>query len=138
MPAKKHRTENLPLWIRIILKIPKLSLEGFSDVFQGLFWILILPALAALYTYVNLFLMVSFTSPFNLVMVFSVLCVVVILSLRVIVERTLASEEAVLNEWDSTLDRERLINEYIEGSRVARARFATLPRAREEEDKHKK
>ena len=121
MPTYKDRRRDYPLWIRIILKVPKLSLEGFSDRFQGAFWISILPIFLVLFFYANLLLIACLSSPFNMILVAVLDSSIAALLIRILVERTLTSEEAMLNQEHFRWDLERSLNEYLDGNRLKRA-----------------
>lgn len=125
MPTYRDRRRDYPLWIRIILKVPNLSLEGFSDRFQGAFWILILPILLAVFPFANLLLIACLSSPFNMILVAVLDSSIAALLVRILVERTLTSEEAMLNQEPFRWDLERSLNEYLDGNRLKRAPIQT-------------
>jgi hypothetical protein len=109
-----RRRKDRPLWLKIILKVPKLSLEGFSDRLQGLFWAVILPMLLMLFFCTSVYVVACFSFPFNMVLLASLYIVVGALILRILIERALTSEEAILHEVDFRWDVERSFKEYLD------------------------
>jgi hypothetical protein len=105
------------LWVRIILKIPKLSLESFSDSFHGYWWILAPPVFITIEFYMNLLLLTCITFPFNIISFLSVNTIIALLFTRILVERTLCAERAILNEGCFHWDLERSLDEYLSSNR---------------------
>lgn len=94
---------NLPLRYRLILKVPKLSLEGYSEKFQGLFWVVLLPIFLLGDLCLNLLLLVGLPFPTNYLAFFVATSFVIMLILRILVEQTLSASNAMLKErhrWD--------------------------------------
>jgi len=94
---------DLPLTYRLILKFPKLSLEGYSEKFQGLFWVVLLPIFLLGDLCLNLLLLVGLPFPTNYLAFFVATSFVIMLILRILVEQTLSTSNAMLKEshrWD--------------------------------------
>lgn len=113
MSVNRSRRRNLPIWLRIILKIPEPNLGSFSDRFHGLFWVLILPVLFLSACFLNVFLIMGLLFPWNAVSFASFNSIVAVLMLRVLLGRTLESEEAVLNEGHFHWDMDQFLDEYV-------------------------
>lgn len=114
-------TQDSPLWVRILLKIPAPSFEHFSDQFEGYFWILIMPVFIFSIGCVNLLLITCFPSPLNAIFFFSLNSLIVLLFVRILIERTLHAKKAILNQGQFQWDIDRSLSEYLNGSGVAPA-----------------
>lgn len=114
-------TQDSPLWLRILLKIPAPSLEHFSDRFEGHFWILVLPVFIFSIGCINLLMITCLPSPFNAIFFFSLNSAIVLLLMRILIERTLHAKKAILNEGHFRWDIDRSLSEYLNGSGVAPA-----------------
>ncbi|MDH7476913.1 MAG: hypothetical protein QHH17_00830 [Candidatus Bathyarchaeota archaeon] len=103
---RKEREEKIeeeikiPLFYRIILKIPKLSLESFSEneKFQGIFWAAILPSFLICELLFNMLLITMLSFPFNFLSMILVNSVILLLILRILAERALNGEKAYLSK----------------------------------------
>jgi hypothetical protein len=100
MKQKGSRSEDLPLFYKIILKFPKLSLDALSgnEKLHGIFWAAILPSLLLGDFFLNMLLMTVLSFPFNVISVAAVNSLIMLLILRILVERTLNSEKAYLSQ----------------------------------------
>jgi hypothetical protein len=100
------------LFYKLILKLPQLSLEGFSDRFQGLFWILILPILVMSDSMITLLLIVCLPFPFSLISTVVVTSIVLIFMIRILLERELNARRAIIREGRFLWNVEKAVNEY--------------------------
>ena len=116
MSEKKKKRDNLPLLFRIIMKFPKLSLEGFSGEFQGIFWAMVVPIFLTAYIFLVLVFIFYLPSPINIIAVTTTTGFICALCLRILVERELKSLEMqtessgfTWNVKESFKDYEKLI-----------------------------
>lgn len=103
MPDDARDLKDLPLMYRLILKFPKLSLEGYSEKFQGIFWVVVVPIFLIVDFCVNLLILVFLPFPINYLGFFVATSFVAILIIRILVDRTLDTSKAMLKEghpWD--------------------------------------
>lgn len=103
----------IPLLYRLILKFPRLSLDGFSDRFQGLFWGLILPIFVACDVIIDLLLIGLLPFPFNLISLFAFTSIVLMFMLRVLIERELNTRRAIMREGRFRWNVETSFQEYM-------------------------
>jgi hypothetical protein len=106
-------SDQLPLVYKLILKVPKLSLDGASEKVYGIFWAVILPILVICEFLTNLMLLTYARFPFNVLSVILFNSVVGLFALRILVERTLNSEKAILNQGHFEWKVEETFNEYL-------------------------
>ncbi|MEM2703276.1 MAG: hypothetical protein QXR45_08955 [Candidatus Bathyarchaeia archaeon] len=92
--------ENMPLFYRVILKIPKLDLETISksERFHGVFWAAILPSFILGDIFLNMLFLVILNFPFNVLSVIVVNTIFILLILRILIERALRTEKALLSQ----------------------------------------
>lgn len=105
--------DQLPLIYKLILKIPKLSLGGASEKAHGIFWAVILPILVICEFLTNLMLLTYPHFPFNVLSVILFNSVVGLFAIRILVERALNSEKAILNQGHFEWKVEEIFNEYL-------------------------
>ena len=91
---------SLPLVHRILLKFPLLSLEGFSDRFQGLFWAVGVPALLTVYFFGNMLFFACLRFPLNCLAVFGVTVLVCLFIIRIYLERMLPTRKAFFEGYE--------------------------------------
>lgn len=103
---------DVPLVYRLILRFPRLSLDGFSDKFQGLFWVLILPILVMSDAMINLVLIVYLPFPFSLASVVVVTSILLMFMIRILVERELNVRRTIVREGRFRWDVEKAVQEY--------------------------
>jgi hypothetical protein len=114
MVEKTANDEELPLVYRLILKIPKISLDDVSMKISGLFWILILPIFMISEFLVNLLLLTCMSFPFNYASIIVFNSAIALLIIRVLVERTLNAEKALLSEGHFKWNVEEIFDSYLE------------------------
>ncbi|MGD0029359.1 MAG: hypothetical protein ABSC91_10525 [Candidatus Bathyarchaeia archaeon] len=104
----------IPLFYRLVLKFPRLTLDGFSDRIQGLFWALILPLFVFCDVIINLLLIGFLPFPFNLLSMILFTSVILMLILRVLIERELNIRKAIVKDTRFRWDVETSFQEYAE------------------------
>ena len=109
----KEKKRKRPLWLRIFLKVPEPNLRNFSDRFQGVFYLAILPALYVLSIFLNLYLIMGFPYPWNAVLFASFNSIILILLTRVLVGRSVESEEIFLKQGPLRCDFNQTLDEYV-------------------------
>ncbi|MEM2507478.1 MAG: hypothetical protein QW670_03715 [Candidatus Bathyarchaeia archaeon] len=104
----------IPLLYRVILKVPKLSIEGLPPEWQGIFWAIGLPLFIIGAFWFNFALLVLFEFPINYVLTGVVDLVILLFIARILIERRLRLEEALLREKGFNWDVDQFAREYIE------------------------
>ena len=92
----KIDTRDMPLFYRLILKLPLPSLDFLPDVSHGIFWAVIMPIFVVLESYLGLFLLVAFSFPTNIVLVGVIPGIILLFFLRIQLER-------FINWWNATI-----------------------------------
>jgi ABC-type transport system involved in cytochrome bd biosynthesis fused ATPase/permease subunit len=110
---ENERRQNVPLWCRVLLKIPQLDLGVFGERFQGIFWVIILPVFLICDFFMNLYVVMALSFPFNFAILLFANLVIVLFLLRILVDRTLQAQEAILNEGRFQWDVESSFKEYL-------------------------
>jgi hypothetical protein len=88
---KKIDKNKLPFFYRLILKVPGANLIGSSS--SGIFWAIIVPIFLVLEFFLNLFLLLYFPFPINIVLTSIIPVVILIVFVRISLER-------FINWWD--------------------------------------
>jgi hypothetical protein len=114
MVKKTAKDEELPLVYRLILKIPKISLDNLSMEVSGLFWVIILPIFVIGEFLINLLLLTCISFPFNYAFVTIFNSTIALFIIRILVERTLNAEKALLAEGHFKWKIEETFNSYLE------------------------
>ncbi|RLI22572.1 hypothetical protein DRO54_00890 [Candidatus Bathyarchaeota archaeon] len=103
---KKH----LPLFYRLILKIPMLKITGS---FSGFFWTVICPIFILLNSFINFFILIYFKFPINVVLASLVPIFLLIILVKVTLKR-------LINWWNNFVvggytrrDVNEVLNEYM-------------------------
>lgn len=104
----------ISLLYRIILRFPRLSIDGFSDRFQGFFWVLILPIFVISNTMATLLLMVCLPFPLNFISVIMLTSMIFMFMLRIFVERELNMRRAIVEEGRFRWNVETAMQEYAQ------------------------
>jgi hypothetical protein len=114
MKREDSQIENIPLFYRIILKVPKLSLDALSEneKLHGIFWAAILPSLLLCNLLLNMLLIATLSFPFNILSVTAINLLIMLLALRILVERALNSEKAYLSK-SFNWNMEKSLQEYF-------------------------
>jgi len=114
MKQDGSRREDIPLFYKIILKVPKLSLDFLSgnEKLHGFFWAAVLPSLLFGDLFLNMLLIAVLSFPFNVLSVTAINALIMLFILRILVERALNSEKAYLGQsfkWNL----EKSLNDYL-------------------------
>jgi hypothetical protein len=110
---KKEHRRNMPLWCKILLRVPELDLGGFGERFQGIFWIILVPVFLFCDFFMNLYVVMALSFPLNFVIFFFTNIVIATFLLRILVERTLQAQEAIFNEESFQWNVESSFKEYL-------------------------
>lgn len=112
MLSDEDSLDDLPLFYRLVLRLPLLSLDGFLDKYQGIFWAVVVPALLAVYFFTDMLLFVCLHFPFNWLSVTGLTSVVCLLIIRIYVERIVQARNALFQEFKQRDIRE-VLNDYL-------------------------
>lgn len=107
---KKIDKKKLPWFYKLILKIPG---TGFLESSGGIFWAVIVPLFLISESFLTIFLIVFFPFPINVILTAIIPITVLLISIRISLER-------FINWWNSTFGEscfewnvERAVQEYI-------------------------
>lgn len=114
MSDNAEADNNLPFYLRLLLKIPKMSLESFSATFQNIFWTVLLPLMLMGYSFLNLILLILLPFPWNYASVIGVAFVLMLFMLRIFLDRELNTAKAMLKEGNFRWNVERAIEDYFQ------------------------
>jgi hypothetical protein len=116
MPNDKADADesDLPWFYRLVLRLPRLSLEDFPERLQGLFWVLILPVFVMVDFFVDFGLLGCLPFPYNFVSVVVFTSILVMFMLRIFLERALNTRRAIISEGRFRWDIERSFQQYSE------------------------
>jgi len=105
--------DDLPLFCRIFLFFPKLSLENFSERFQGIFYVVILPMFIFIDAIMNLAFLACFSFPINFIAVVAANSFVVLLILRIYLDRAITFHSNLMKEQHFCWNLDKSLNEYF-------------------------
>ncbi|MDH7564419.1 MAG: hypothetical protein QHH24_06045 [Candidatus Bathyarchaeota archaeon] len=111
--SEPEQKPKLPLAWRVILKFPRLSLDGFSDRFHGFFWIVILPVFLFCTFFGNLLILTCIPVPFNVGTAVAVDMLIAFLLLRILVERVIKAYESIASSASFKWDMEKSLEDYM-------------------------
>jgi len=114
MSAKEIDQENLPWYYRLVLRLPRLSMEGFSEVFQGIFWVLFLPLLIVCSFFLDLFLFLFLPGPVNFIAVSAITLVVFIIFVKTQLEKFINAWNAMIKKGPAEWNIDKTLQGYIE------------------------
>jgi len=113
MSERKSDKDKLPWIYRLILKLPKLSLESLSEDLQGVYWVVVIPIFLVCEFFLSLFLLSAFPFPINLVVTSIIPVAILIVFVKIQLER-------FMNWWDLTFrsqpmrwDVKESVEEYV-------------------------
>lgn len=105
--------ERLPLFYRLILKMPIPTISTSVNIPSGIFWAIILPIFLFLDFFLNIYFLLRFIFPINIFLV----CVVPVAGLVVFVRVTI---DRFINWWNSSVvgsyaqrDIKKIVEEYV-------------------------
>jgi len=106
--------EKLPLFYRLILKIPIPTISTFIDIPSGIFYVIILPIFIFLEFLLNIYFLIGFSFPINIFLV----CVVPVVVLAIFVRLT---ADRFISWWNSAVvggyvqrDVREVLKEYLD------------------------
>jgi hypothetical protein len=109
---EKIDRNKLPLFYRFILKIPLPAINMSLNVPNGIFWAIILPIFVFLDFFVNIYFLIAFSFPVNIILFCVVPVAILVVFIRVTVDR-------FINLWNSMLggyaqrETEEILKEYL-------------------------
>ncbi len=110
---EKLDESKLPLFYRLILKIPLPNLDSLPDAVQGLFWVIVAPVSVVVASFVSMLLLTVLPSPFNVAAVILVPSIFMLVFLRLSVERFVRGWNAMVDTPAADRDVAKLVNEYV-------------------------
>jgi len=110
----KINTRDMPLFYRLILKLPLPSLDFLPDVSHGIFWAVIMPIFVVLESYLGLFLLVAFSFPTNIVLVGVIPGIILLFFLRIQLERFIKWWNATVAQQGFKWNVEKTAIEYFD------------------------
>jgi hypothetical protein len=103
----------LPLFYRLILKLPIPTISTSISIPSGIFWAIIFPVFLILDFYLNIYLLLSYSFPINIILV----CVFPVAILMVFIRVTITR---FINWWNSSMvggyvqrEVEQVLEEYL-------------------------
>lgn len=111
--VEKIDRRKLPLFYKIILKLPLPTIVRSIDIPSGIFWAIIVPIFMIVDFYLNIYFLVGFSFPVNLILLCIVPLMVLVIFVRVTADR-------FIDWWNSAIvggyvQREfrAVLNEYV-------------------------
>lgn len=110
---EKIDREKLPLFYRLLLKVPIPSISTLIDIPSGIFWAIIFPIFLFLDFFLNIYFLIGFSFPINIFLV----CVVPVAILAIFVRVTI---DRFINWWNSAVvggytqrELKKVLQEYL-------------------------
>jgi hypothetical protein len=110
---EKIDIEKLPLFYRLLLKVPIPSISTLIDIPSGIFWAIIFPIFLFLDFFLNIYFLIGFSFPINIFLV----CVVPVAILAIFVRVTI---DRFINWWNSAVvggytqrELKKVLQEYL-------------------------
>jgi hypothetical protein len=105
--------EKLPLFYRLLLKVPIPSISTSIDISSGIFWAVIFPIFLFLDFFLNIYFLVGFSFPINIFLVCVVPVAILVIFVRVTIDR-------FINWWNSAVvggytqrELKKVLQEYL-------------------------
>lgn len=114
MERENLHPKKLPIFYRLILKLPQPTLERFPQGFQGIFWAIVIPVFLASQFFLGLFLLISFSFPVNLVLAITIPIILLIIFVRVRLELDINFLDLIMTKRSCEWNVENAVNEYID------------------------
>jgi len=111
---EKFDKRKLPLIYRIILKLPKPSIDFLPDVSQGIFWAIVVPLFLLAEFFISLILLVTFPFPANILLISIIPTVVFLIFVRIMLERFLNLLNAAMGQQGLEWNIEKVTKEYFD------------------------
>jgi hypothetical protein len=110
---EKIDREKLPLFYRLLLKVPIPSISTSIDISSGIFWAVIFPIFLFLDFFLNIYFLVGFSFPINIFLVCVVPVAILVIFVRVTIDR-------FINWWNSAVvggytqrELKKVLQEYL-------------------------
>jgi hypothetical protein len=113
MTERKTGHAELPLFYRLVLKFPKLSVEGLHPAIQGFFWVIGIPIFLIGYVFFNLGLMVYLSFPYNYAVAGTAGFLLFMFISRILVERAINSANAAINDKQVWREVKEAVEDYL-------------------------
>jgi len=120
MTEEKTIRAELPLFYRLALKFPKLSVEGLHPVIQGLIWAAGVPIFVICYALFNLGLLLYLAFPYNYAAAGTALFLLFMFISRILVERAIGSANAAINDKQVWREVKGAVEDYLSACRNLR------------------
>ncbi|MGB9676615.1 MAG: hypothetical protein ACPL0C_05455 [Candidatus Bathyarchaeales archaeon] len=108
---KEIDERSLPFFYKLILKIPK---ADFLESASGIFWSIVIPIFLVLFSFLTLFLLLFFPFPTNIILVSTIPTTVLIIFLRISLERFIKWWNLNIKEGSFEWNVEKTMQEYLE------------------------
>jgi hypothetical protein len=108
---KKIDKSKLPFFYRLILKVPGANLIGNAS--SGIFWAIVVPIFLVLEFFLNLFLLLYFPFPINIVLTSIIPVVILIVFVRISLERFINWWNLNVGESSFKWNVEETMQEYL-------------------------
>jgi hypothetical protein len=110
---EKIDREKLPLFYRLLLKVPIPSINTTIDISSGIFWAVIFPIFLFLDFFLNIYFLIGFSFPINIFLVCVVPVAILVIFVRVTIDR-------FINWWNSAVvggytqrELKKVLQEYL-------------------------
>jgi hypothetical protein len=110
---EKIDREKLPLFYRLLLKVPIPSISTSIDISSGIFWAVIFPIFLFLDFFLNIYFLVGFSFPINIFLICVVPVAILVIFVRVTIDR-------FINWWNSAVvggytqrELKKVLQEYL-------------------------
>jgi hypothetical protein len=110
---EKIDRERLPLFYRLLLKVPIPSISITIDISSGIFWAVIFPIFLFLDFFLNIYFLIGFSFPINIFLVCVVPVAILVIFVRVTIDR-------FINWWNSAVvggytqrELKKVLQEYL-------------------------
>jgi hypothetical protein len=110
---EKIDREKLPLFYRLLLKVPIPSISITIDISSGIFWAVIFPIFLFLDFFLNIYFLIGFSFPINIFLVCVVPVAILVIFVRVTIDR-------FINWWNSAVvggytqrELKKVLQEYL-------------------------
>jgi len=113
MNAEKKDRIKLPWLYRLILKLPKVSLESISGDLQGVYWAVVVPIFLLCEFLLSLFLLLAFPFPINLVVTGIIPVTIFAVFVKVQLERFMTWWDLTFRSQPMKWDVKKATEEYI-------------------------
>jgi len=114
MSSEEVDPKKLPWYYRLILRFPRPSLGSFSETFQGLFYVILLPIFVVSVPIISLVLLVFLPWPINFVAVGAFVLVVFVIFISTMLERFINAWNVLMRKQPTEWNVDKTLQGYIE------------------------